>query len=431
MLWKKIGRRLVPFAACAAGDMLLISTQTGMAPLPWLRISALAFSQLVAWGTLYYAFAVIIGPMGAETGWTKPQMNGALSVGLAVSAMSAYPVGRWIDAHGGRALMAAGALLGALSLILWSRISELWQLYAVWTMIGAASAMTLYEAAFAVTARMVPGNYRRGITAITLAGGLASTAFIPLTHWLDQNMDWRQALLVLALIELGICATTALLILPRTSPLPVSAEAFAAPAQRTVMLSRVVRHPVFWLLIISYVSYAFFYTSVLFNLLPMLDSYGFTAASAIALYSMIGPAQVAGRLCVFAVDRIFPTAAAGLAGTLLPIFAMIVLMRFNPESPWSFLFPVLFGAGLGIKTLVQATAAPEFLDEKQYGALQGIIMLPVLASQAAAPFAAAYLWQMGGGYGLLQSVLMTTAMISALAFALAALMAHSRKHRSA
>ena len=98
--------------------MLLTDAHAGVPPLPWLRITALAISQLVAWGTLYYAFAVIIGPMGAETGWTKPQMNGALSVGLAVSGISAYSVGRWIDVHGGRGLMAAGALLGALSLVL-------------------------------------------------------------------------------------------------------------------------------------------------------------------------------------------------------------------------------------------------------------------------------------------------------------------------
>ena len=58
-------------------------------------------------------------------------------------------------------------------------------------------------------------------------------------------------------------------------------------------------------------------------------------------------------------------------------------------------------------------------------------MLPVLVSQAAAPFAAAYLWQLGGGYGLLQSVLMAAAMISALAFALAAWMAGSRKRPAA
>jgi len=412
--------------------MLLTDTPAGAPPIPWLRVVALAFSQLVAWGTLYHAFAVITGPMGAETGWTKPEMNGALSVGLAVSGIAAYSVGRWIDRHGGRGLMTAGAVLGALSLVLWSLITELWQLYAVWILIGIASAMTLYEAAFAVTARMIPGNYRRGITAITLLGGLASTVFIPLTHWLCQNLEWRQALLVLAVIELAICAITALLFLPSASGgASRSIDRAEAVSRSVALFSRIGRHPVFWLLIISYVSYAFFYTALLFSLLPMLESYGFTATAAITLYALIGPAQVVGRLFIFAVDRIFPTAAAGLAGTLLPVAAMLLLMSAKPDSPWPLLFPVLFGAGMGIKTLVQATAAPEFLGESEYGALQGIISLPVLASQAGAPFIAAYLWQRTGDYGLLSSVLLISVIISALSFALAAWQARAQKSSEA
>jgi MFS family permease len=407
--------------------MLLTGTRQTVVPIPWARISAIAFSQLVAWGTLYYAFAVIIGPMGAETGWTKPQMNGALSVGLAVSGLSAYFVGRWIDAHGGRGLMAAGALLGAVSLALWSGVTELWQLYAVWVLIGVASAMSLYEAAFAVTARMVPGNYRRGITLVTLLGGLASTAFIPVTHWLCEGLGWRPALLVLALMELGICATTAWLVLPGRSDVNPASKAHVEPAAQGALFARVARHPVFWLLIVSYVAYAFFYTALLFNLLPMLEGMGFAAVAAIGLYSLIGPSQVAGRLCVFALDRVIPISVAGLAGTLLPVAAMLALMNAPLDSLLALLFPLLFGAGMGIKTLVQATAAPEFLGEKSYGTLQGVIMFPVLVSQAAAPFIAASLWQETGSYTLLQSVLLGMAIISALAFALAAWLSRSRK----
>lgn len=185
------------------------------------------------------------------------------------------------------------------------------------------------------------------------------------------------------------------------------------------------RQPVFWLLIISYVSYNFFYTALLFNLLPLLESAGFTIAAAITLYSLIGPAQVSGRLFVFAVDRLIPIAAAGIAGTLLPIVAMIVLMMTHPNSLLSLLFPILFGAGMGIKTLVQATAAPEFLGEKEYGGLQGAISFPVLVAQAASPFVAAFLWQASGDYSLLKAVLLGTAIASALAFAFAAWMAGS------
>ncbi|MGH6930477.1 MAG: hypothetical protein ACREEV_19320 [Dongiaceae bacterium] len=78
---------------------------------------------------------------------------------------------------------------------------------------------------------------------------------------------------------------------------------------------------------------------------------------------------------------------------------------------------------MGIKTIVQATAAPEFLGREGYGALQGAIVMPVYAAQAIAPFAAAMIWQIGGGYKLLEDVLLVIAILSVAAFALAALLA--------
>jgi oligopeptide/dipeptide ABC transporter ATP-binding protein len=71
-------------------------------------VAPLAVAQLVAWGVFYYAFALIAAPMEAELGWSKAEINGALSLGLAVMGLATYPVGRWIDRHGGRILMTDG-----------------------------------------------------------------------------------------------------------------------------------------------------------------------------------------------------------------------------------------------------------------------------------------------------------------------------------
>lgn len=408
--------------------MLLSAAPPAPVALPWLRIWPLAFSQLVVWGALYYAFAVIAGPMGAETGWTMAEMNGALSAGLCVSGLGAFPVGRWIDRHGGRRLMMSGASLGAVALLFWSQVTALWQLYAVWILIGAACAMTLYEAAFAATARMVPGGYRRAIVAITLLGGLASTAFIPLTHWFVEAFGWRQALMMLAGIEFAVGVLVPWLVLPPSDA--KAAMAGIALTPRSVVFARVRREPVFWLLLASYVSFAFLFSSLLFNLLPLLTAKGLSMAGAVALYALIGPAQVAGRLVVFAIDRILPVTVAGLAATLLPIAAMLILMGVYPESDLRVLFPILFGAGMGIKTVVQATAAPELLDFKEYGALQGLITTPVQLVQAASPFAAALIWQWSGGYVLLQWLLLLSACLSAITFALAVAASKKRRHRT-
>ena len=384
--------------------------------IPWPRIIGLAVSQLVAWGVLYYAFAVIVAPMGTETGWTKPQMHGAQSAGLIISGIAAYGVGRRIDQHGGRNLMVAGAVLGALAVVLWSQVTELWQLYAVCALIGAASALSLYEAAFAVTARLAPLGYRRAIIAITLLGGLASTAFIPLTQWLVDELGWRHGLIVLAAIELVTCAAISWFALRENGTADVRARG-ENPLPPVFPLVRT--QAVFWLLLASYMSFAFFYSSLLFSLLPLLGERGFTAGAAVAVYAMIGPSQVAGRLGMFAVGRALPIGHAGLVATVLPVIAMIVLLGVTPTGNCSFLFALLFGAGMGIKTVVQATAAPEFLGIREYGALQGILTTPVQLVQAASPFVAALLWQWSGGYGALTWVLLACAITSAITFAAA------------
>lgn len=387
--------------------------------IPWPRIIALSVSQLVAWGVLYYAFAVIVEPMGTETGWTKAQMHGAQSLGLLVSGLSAYAVGRHIDRWGGRKLMFAGAALGAFAVVLWSQVTALWQLYMVCVLIGLASAMALYEAAFAVTARLVPGNYRRAITAITLLAGLASTAFVPLTHWLVTSLGWREALIILAMIELLVCSAVPLMFLRDAEAAPSQSPSWPRPS----VFPMVRRRPVFWLLLCSYVCFAFFYSAVLFSLLPLLGEKGLSAAAAVALYTLIGPSQVTGRLGMFAIDRLIPTGTAGLIATSLPVIAMLVLAGLSPQSAFVYLFPVLFGAGMGIKTIVQATAAPEFLKINDYGALQGLLAMPAQMVQAGSPFIAALLWQWSGNYDALERALLVTAGLSALSFATAAWLA--------
>jgi predicted MFS family arabinose efflux permease len=284
--------------------------------------------------------------------------------------------------------------------------------------------MTLYEAAFAVTARRLPGRYRRAITAITLVGGLASTVSIPFTHVLVEAFGWRQALQILALILAGLCASIAWAAL---RPGAETGSAMAPVMQdRRALWNKVRGEPIFWLLLTSFISYAFFYTSLLFTLLPLMQSKGFSSAGAIALYAVIGPSQVGGRFALFTLDRFIPTAIMGAIATVLPVAAMVMLMTASPASAFVAAFPILFGIGMGIKTVVQATAAPEFLGVREYGALQGLIALPVSLAQAFSPFAAALLWPGLGSSDGLERVLISAALLSAAAFIAAAILTNRR-----
>jgi MFS family permease len=385
---------------------------------PYPLTFALGLAQLVAWGSFYYVFVSVMAPMEAELGWSKSEVSGALSVALATNGLCTYGTGRWIDRYGGRLLMTSAAFGGAGLLFLWAHATELWHLYAIAVGIGVVSAMMLYESAFAVVARLLGADYRKAIIVITLLGGLASTAFVPLTHFLVEWLGWRQALMALALIQLPFCAGIPFFLL-RGRERPGHRN---EPNRRFIAISirPALAHPVFWLLAISFVTYAFLFTSLIFNLVPMLGEKGYTAAEAVAAYACIGPFQLAGRLAVLTLERFISVTIAGLIGTLFPVFAMLVMMSLDAHSPMVFVFAIAFGTGMGIKTIVQATAAPEFLGRTAYGALQGALMFPVYLAQALSPFLAAAIWQIDGGYDLLQILLLLAACLSAVAFIFAA-----------
>src|SRR5262245_904546 len=171
-----------------------------------LFIAGLGIGQIASWGTLYDSFPLIAERMGHDLGLGKPEVYGAATIGLLVASFTAYPIGVAIDRGYGRSVMTLGSGLAGLLLLVWSQIGSLWALYPLLAGIGLAQAMTLYEPAFAVVARRYGAEARRGITALTLWGGFASTVFVPLIQWLLNHVDWRSALVVLGLVNLGLCA---------------------------------------------------------------------------------------------------------------------------------------------------------------------------------------------------------------------------------
>src|SRR5690554_7722324 len=97
----------------------------------WRIAWALAVTQTVGYGVLYYAFSVFTLPMEAELGLNRAQTAGAFSLSLLLSGFAAMPVGRWVDANGARSLMSIGSTADALLVLLWSFVTNLPGLYAV------------------------------------------------------------------------------------------------------------------------------------------------------------------------------------------------------------------------------------------------------------------------------------------------------------
>ncbi|OQW50957.1 MFS transporter [Candidatus Raskinella chloraquaticus] len=390
-------------------------------------VIALSIGQVVSWGTLFYAFTLFIVPMEAEFGWSRTELNGALSLGLLASAIMALPAGTLIDRFGGRWIMGICAVLGAACLALWSMISDLTSFYLLWIVIGMLHAGTLYEPAFAVLTANVR-DYKRAITFMTFFGGFASTVFIPLTHLLIDHFGWRQALLALAIIQLTIPGIFNILMLSGTRG-SMSGEAVTpSTTQEHSPLTGALRQPAFWGLSLALTAYALLFSGLTFHMIPLLSERGVSLDQTVAAVALIGPSQVGGRLILFFFATNVSARALGKVVFLMPIVAMILLIAAPPFGfPGLVAFAFVYGLGNGMITIVRGAGVAEIFGTRGYGAISGALTLVTNLAKAIAPLLLAFLWQIGENYQTPLHIFLVITCIGAAAFWFAASASKNRE----
>jgi predicted MFS family arabinose efflux permease len=368
-----------------------------------LFIAGLGIGQIASWGTLYYSFPLIAERMGQDLGLSKPEVYGAATIGLLVASFTAYPIGVAIDRGHGRSVMALGSGLAGLLLLVWSQITSLWVLYPLLAGIGLAQAMTLYEPAFAVVARRYGPEARRGITALTLWGGFASTVFVPLIQLLLHAMDWRSTLVVLGVINLGLCAPLYLTVInakvDAQPPEPASVASDDGPLAGKRAVCWALHQPTFWGLLIAFTVYYATFSGLSFHLYSLLLEQGFSTTTVVAVLVLLGPSQVAGRVAVWGIAERASVRIIGKAVVLAFPIALVLLLL-PPTSASLAAFAILYGAANGILTIVRGIAVPEMLTREAYGAINSVLAVPASIAKAIAPLGIALLWAAAGSYDL-------------------------------
>ncbi|KQT13488.1 MFS transporter [Ramlibacter sp. Leaf400] len=364
-------------------------------PQPWRLVFALGLTQIIAWGSFYYAFAVLIEPLGLAVRAPKAVVVGAFSAALLVTGLASAPVGALVDRFGGRGVMTAGSLAGAALLAVLPWVDSVPQLYLVWMALGAVMAATLYDPAFAVLAQVFREGQRKAITVLTLFGGFASTVFWPLTQALVDRWDWQVALWVLAAVNLLVCVPVHLALLPAA---PAAAPRHERPVHP---LRGALRDPRFYGLAAAFTGNALVFSAMSVHLLGLLQGKGLSATHAAWIGAMVGPMQVLGRVLEYTWLRHQTAARVGvLACWLLPA-ALVLLLA--PGSAFAVLavFALLYGASNGVMTIVRGAIPRELYGGQAYGAINGALATPVQLAKAVGPIAAALVLAGAGSNGLL------------------------------
>ena len=353
---------------------------------PWRAVLVLGVTEILAWGAIFYPPVLTVPLIAHERGWSMTFAMGGFSLALLTAGLVSPRVGWLIDRHGGHRVMPIGSLLAALGLASIVYADHPAAYLAVWLLLGVATAATLYDPAFATLGRIFGAAARRPITALTLAGGFASTVSWPATHVLLEAVGWRGTYLVYAALLALVAAPLHAVALPRT-------RADVAPSDQSVQAPSAVLPPTGWpflLVAAAFAAYAFVPSGLSAHLLAIFGRAGIDAATVVAIGALFGPAQVAARICELMFARsIHPLSIARFAvALLLAAFALMALFGLTAAVAAS--FAVMFGMANGLLTIARGAVPLALFGAAGYGHLLGRIGGPYLVMQAIAPLALAF-----------------------------------------
>ncbi len=388
----------------------------------WYIALALAITETVSFGVIFYAFSVFITPMEAELGWSRAQITGAFSLMWLITGIFAFPVGYWLDKHGSRLLMTAGSIGATLMVLLWSRVTTLPEFVLVMALLGFCSAAVLYEPAFTVIAAWFVNKRGRAMAVLTFIAGFASTIFVPLADALLLAQGWRGAVFILGLL-LGLITIPlhALVLRRRPRDLGLEPDGAAQTAEpdksESIKLGAVFRSRFFWILTLAFAFSTLCIAAVRVHFVPLLISLNIHPSSAAVASGAIGVMQVIGRMIFAAVEWRFSSKSMAIAVFILLALSLVTLLM--GSSPlFIMLFIALYGIAIGTNTLIRPLIVADTYGAAYYGRISSTMVFFLTLAGTAAPFAAGLIYDLSNSYSPMLIIVTGFSLLSILLIAL-------------
>jgi MFS family permease len=373
----------------------------------WILVLALGITTIISYGTTQYLFGVLLVPIARELGWSRATISGALSVGLVLSGLLGLPIGRAVDRHGARWLMAAGSALAGLTLIALSRVRAPWQFYLLWSGgLGLATALTFYPVSFTVVANWFQRKRGAALALLTLVGGLASPIFIPLAGWLVPRLGWRGTVLALGLVQLAVAVPLHGLVVRRhPEDLGLRPDGEAAPeAPRArlpggLTLRAALRRPAFWTLTVAASASMLAASALLAHQVAYLIGRGYAGVLAATVAGAVGLASLPGRFVLNVLsDRVGPRGLLALCYAAQA--AGVAALLLASSTAWLVAYAAVYGAGFGAVSPLRASVMAEQFGRRAYGSVTAAQGVPAALCAGLGPLLAGRLYDALGTYQL-------------------------------
>ncbi len=330
----------------------------------WIVIAILATVQIFA-SSISMAAGIMLPPLTDEDGafgWNESLVTLGIACYYGFGAVYA-PVTGWLgDRFGARPMLFAAATLYIISMVLLSRISELWHFFLFF---GVLLSLTQSLGMVPLMAS-VSGWFRRrlglGIGILWAAGGIGTGAFAPLAGWLIETLGWQGNFLIIGLVGGGVMLAMVPFMRNRPADLGIQPYGTRPGDSVTAKLAKgmeqlrvkafnqhIRRTRPFWNLpLIHGLGCAGHGIILIYVAKYAIDSGVFhSLATAAIILTIISLVSIISRFGTPVLAEIYGTRRM-MAVSLAVQGLTVPIIMFGPAEPWLFyLFAVTFGLGFG------------------------------------------------------------------------------------
>ncbi|MBI4198058.1 MAG: MFS transporter [Chloroflexi bacterium] len=379
----------------------------------WASIAVVFASMAVAIGGGQYVFGVFVKPLAEEFGWSRTQINVALSFS-AIGGLLAPMVGRAMDRYGARLVVSLSLALMSVSFLLRPFVTELWQFYA----------LSIMQFAGFPGAAMLPGARLVGIwfpstrgrmMGVTAIGANFGGFTVPiLAGFLVASASWQWGYASLGFLAAAIAVASVFFIRETLRGSPGNPRATgggpqAAPAvgatqgAEAAILGATVREALrsrsFYAVSFGMFAGTFAYQAVLSQIVPHLQNVGLSLGQATLYLSLVAVIGMVGKVIFGYLTERTPVKYVLTLSLLLQCLGVLGLMTLG-RTPYLWLVLPVHALSHGGMGAVWPLLVQDSFGLKHFGAVFGLANMATIGSSLIGPLMMGLSFDSTGSYNL-------------------------------
>ncbi len=372
-----------------------------------------------------HTFSVFVGPLGRDLGLSGMTIASAYGFATLAAALCLPLIGRMLDRHGARRMLALVAALLGLACIAFGTVDGI-----AWLAVGFAALRFLGQGSLMLCCAYLVSQWfsrRRGFALSLMALGFALSMAVhpPLAQWLIDLLGWRQAWLWIGLATWALLLPPVLLVVVNrpedvalhpdgdAAPVPRAAaregtareeggpwSADAPPpaaAEAGLTLRQALRTPAFHIIATGLFSLSMLVTALHFFQVSIFTAHGLEPAIAAKVFpvsalTMVAATPLIGRM----LDR-YRTEWMFSGGLVVMVASLVAATLV--DSLWTAIgYAVVFGLNNALTMTFFSFMWPRYFGRRHLGSIQGVGQMIGVIGASLGPLPLGLAQDLFGGY---------------------------------